>query len=110
VRDQQADLARGGRPSAYPGRRKPELKLDMSQLMLAAALHARYGLPAAQIGRPLGITPVALKHHINQLLPLFSEHGHPLTPIGRKIKKLEDLTTPQGPLPQTPDATRDVTG
>jgi hypothetical protein len=109
VRDQQADQARGGRPGAYPTRRKPELKLTMPQLMLAAVLHIRHGLPAAQIGRLLDISPVALKQHINQLLPLFTEHGHPLTPTGRRIKKLEELTARQQSVPQTSEATRDVT-
>lgn len=109
VRDRQADQARGGRPGAYPTRRKPELKLAMPHLMLAAVLHIRHGLPAAQIGRLLDISPVALKHHINQRLPLFTEHGHPLTPTSRRIKKLEELTARQQPVPQTSEATRDVT-
>jgi Rhodopirellula transposase DDE domain len=109
VRDRQAQQARGGRPSAYPTRRKPELKLDTPQLMLAVALHVRHRLPTAQISRLLDIHPVALKQHIDRLMPLFAEHGHPLTPTGQKIKKLEELTTRQQPVPQTQEPTRDVT-
>ena len=110
VRDRQAEQAREGRPSAYPAPgEKRELKLDISQLMLAAVLHTRHGLPVAQISRLLEINPVSVKQHINQLLPLFTEHDHPLTPTGQRIKKLEDLTTQLRPVPQTPEATRRVT-
>lgn len=109
VRDRQAGQSRGGRPSAYPTRRNRGLKIDISRLMLAAVLHTRHGLPAAQISRLLGISPVSVKHHINQLLPLFAEHGHPLTPTDRRIKKLEQLTTQLRPLSQTPQPTREVT-
>ena len=109
VRDRQAQQARGGRPSAYPTRRKPQLKLDTPQLMLAVALHVRHRLPTAQISRLLNIHPVALKQHIDPLMPLFAEHGHPLTPTGQKIKKLEELTTRHQPVPQTQEPPRDVT-
>lgn len=108
VRDRQAEQARHGRPGAYPTRRKREWKPDVSQLMLAAVLHARHGLPAAQISGLLEINPVSIKQHINQLLPLFAEHGHPLTPTGHRIKKLEDLTTQLRPVPQTREPTRNV--
>jgi hypothetical protein len=66
---------------------------DLDRLTVPAVLHARHGLPAAQISRLLEISSVAVKHHINQLRPLFTEYGHPPAPSGRRIKRPEELTT-----------------
>ncbi|WP_194891179.1 hypothetical protein [Catenulispora pinisilvae] len=68
--------------------------------MLAAVLHHRYRLPAAQISRLLDLNQVSIKKHVDNLAELFAEHGYPLAFAGIGVKKLEDLLD-LAPLPQS---------
>lgn len=108
LREREARAARGGRPSAYPGRREHALKIPFTQLMLATVLRERYQLPVAQISRMIDLNYVSVGKHVARLAPLFAEHGHALTPVGDAIKKLEHLYE-IAVLPQDRSATREVT-
>jgi hypothetical protein len=107
VREQQAEQARNGQPSAYPGRQQRALKADITLLMLAAVLHIRYRLPAAQVSRLLDLNSVGLKKHINNLIPLFEQFGHPISPSADTFKKFEQLLA--AVLPPTPAQHAEVT-
>jgi Rhodopirellula transposase DDE domain len=108
LREQEATAARGGRPSAHPGRHDRALKIPFTQLMLATVLHERYQLPIAQISRLIDLNYVSVGKHVARLAPLFAEHGHALTPVGDTITKLEHLYKIAA-LPQDRPATREVT-
>ena len=63
----------------------------IKELMLAAVLHERHRLPVAQINRMM--TPALLRRDLTNLVPMFAQHGHPITRTATKLMRLEQLLT-----------------
>ena len=105
----RAARERPGAPAkANPSRPGGTLKAPVTTLILATVLHVRHRTPVTQISRLINVKANGLKNHITKLTRLFADHGHPITPTGTKIWKLETLLT-TAHLPQPAPPTREAT-
>jgi Rhodopirellula transposase DDE domain len=107
LRLQRAIDSRAGRP-ARGNHREHALTVPFEHLMLATVLHERHRLPATQLSRLIELTNSNVNRHVTALAPLFTAHGHTITPTGTKTRKIEHFHLDIAP-PHPDPATREIT-